>query len=111
MKPEIKNKWVAALRSGEYQQGLHNLKSNNQYCCLGVLCDLYIKENNLDWVFTSFYDFSIPPLVVQEWAGLDTGNPRVLTKSHRHSDQNLVALNDTLRYSFPQIADIIEEQL
>ena len=40
MDPELKAKWVAALRSGEYKQGrdvLHNNKSNT-YCCLGVLC-------------------------------------------------------------------------
>lgn len=39
MNPEIKAKWVAALRSGEYQKGadwLHN-EALGTHCCLGVL--------------------------------------------------------------------------
>jgi len=36
------DKWVAALRSGEYEQGKHRLKKEKlsggyKYCCLGVL--------------------------------------------------------------------------
>ena len=44
----IAQQWVAALRSGDYKQGksvLHN-QDTNTYCCLGVLCDLYVQENN-----------------------------------------------------------------
>lgn len=38
---EMKDKWVAALRSGKYQQGQHELKScTDKFCCLGVLCDV-----------------------------------------------------------------------
>lgn len=36
----FKKKWVAALRSGKYNQGaslLYN-SNNNGYCCLGVAC-------------------------------------------------------------------------
>ena len=38
-------RWVDALRSGEYKQGkgyLHN--SSDEFCCLGVLSDLAVKE-------------------------------------------------------------------
>lgn len=36
---ELKTKWVVALRSGEYKQGIGTLYNavNNTYCCLGVL--------------------------------------------------------------------------
>lgn len=37
----FKEKWVAALRSGKYNQGKHELYSGedeNSYCCLGVAC-------------------------------------------------------------------------
>lgn len=37
--PEVKAKWCAALRSGNYEQGrglLHD-ESDNTFCCLGVL--------------------------------------------------------------------------
>ena len=39
---ELVQKWVAALRSGEYKQGhgrLH-LAKHNSFCCLGVLCEV-----------------------------------------------------------------------
>jgi hypothetical protein len=42
----IKQKWVEALRSGNYQQtqgALH--KINDGYCCLGVLCEI----EGLEW--------------------------------------------------------------
>ena len=39
--PALKAKWIKALRSGDYKQGTDCLRSNtNQYCCLGVACDL-----------------------------------------------------------------------
>jgi hypothetical protein len=41
MNVEMKQKWVAALRSGNYKQGEGRLRdSRNCYCCLGVLCDI-----------------------------------------------------------------------
>jgi hypothetical protein len=41
MNPEVKQKWVAALRSGNYEQGKNYLKTfNGKFCCLGVLCDI-----------------------------------------------------------------------
>jgi hypothetical protein len=51
MNSEKKTKWVEALRSGEYEQGASFLvqqpasaKGKPRYCCLGVLCDLAIKD-------------------------------------------------------------------
>lgn len=46
MNPEVKEKWTAALDSGEFTQGtgrLQNLKGD--FCCLGVLCELYRREH------------------------------------------------------------------
>lgn len=40
MDPEIKAKWIAALRSGRYPQTRAALRTDVGYCCLGVLCDL-----------------------------------------------------------------------
>lgn len=40
MKKDVMIKWVAALRSGEYKQGKTYLNRNNEYCCLGVLCEI-----------------------------------------------------------------------
>ena len=40
MNKKMKTEWVKALRSGDYKQGKEFLKSEQGYCCLGVLCDL-----------------------------------------------------------------------
>lgn len=36
---QIKDRWISALRSGEYEQGKMSLydKADNNFCCLGVL--------------------------------------------------------------------------
>jgi len=49
MKKRVLTKWLKALRSGKYKQGRGTLcqtdkKGNESFCCLGVLCDLYQKE-------------------------------------------------------------------
>lgn len=35
-------KWIDALRSGEYKQTKETLQDKNGFCCLGVACDLFI---------------------------------------------------------------------
>lgn len=121
MKPEIKQKWIDALRSGEYSQTSQSLKDSQGFCCLGVLCDLYLNEEpnpNGFWKDDAFYyDNSYGdvwseeylPEPVMDWAGLNDDNPRVwsngVDKSICISD-----LND-MGTSFSQIADVIEKQL
>jgi hypothetical protein len=45
MNPDVKKRWVRALRSGKYMQGKGKLKSDRGYCCLGVLAQI---EGKLD---------------------------------------------------------------
>ncbi len=42
LSPELKEKWLEALKSGNYKKGKNILYNdiNNSYCCLGVLCDV-----------------------------------------------------------------------
>lgn len=41
MDQELKQNWVDALRSGKYKQARSVLRTkNNEFCCIGVLCDL-----------------------------------------------------------------------
>lgn len=115
MNKEIAKQWCAALRSGEYKQGQYSLNnvSKNTYCCLGVLCDLYIKSGgNLrlslhDNGITRAYDgcTGMPPSSVMDWAGMRTPHGMYNTP-----DDNLVADNDS-GLSFDKIADIIEAQV
>jgi hypothetical protein len=113
MNPQIKQKWVDALRSGEYQQTQRLLHDENGFCCLGVLCDLYLKENQLEWEPSRhngnvymFQDMVASlPLSVVEWAYLDDSNPPV-----NAGDSSLAELNDN-GSAFIEIADLIEKQL
>jgi len=110
MNPQIKQKWVSALRSGDYKQTQHRLRKEDGFCCLGVLCDLYIKENNEEWkidgVGDYFYEqYKFPPLSVIEWSGLVSDNPSVC-----NGKTSLGYLNDN-GTTFNEIADLIEEHL
>lgn len=103
----IKQKWIAALESGEYGKTCHSLKDGSGYCCLGVLADLFHKETNKgewDWGFDTF-EFNgesygeFPPVAVCEWAGLntveDSKQPFKTKEGHRDTLVDLNDLNDT----------------
>jgi hypothetical protein len=115
MNPQIKQKWLNALRSGEYQQTQRYLHDENGFCCLGVLCDLYGKENNVEWNLANnghnyvFQDMvTILPRSVVEWAGVKDHNADFIINETR--TETLANLNDT-GFTFNEIADVIEEQL
>lgn len=121
----VKNKWVEALRSGKYRKGrgvLTEVKKNGtkNYCCLGVLCELYMEENNLPIrigpqvsarsrdrmiVYYNEYDKFLP-YEVRKWAGMESR----LGESNCGS-VSLWKLNDDPRSkrSFKRMADIIEK--
>ena len=121
MNPEVKAKWLDALRGGTYQQGVGKLRDYDEYCCLGVLCDIAVEEGAVpgarwtsegEMAFIDAHgeaDFSddLPPRPVVDWAGLGDGNPSVWVDD---LSQTLAELNDT-GSSFEEIADLIEEQL
>lgn len=136
MKVDVAERWVAALRSGEYPQGHGALYvaddgEDTGFCCLGVLCDLYAKETGLgQWRERTDYDghtltsrgfvsvnshpvsggaVGLPPYEVTEWAGLKDPSPQFFDGQHQTS---LVALNDgnsrVQRVGFAEIASAIE---
>ncbi len=115
MNPDVKKKWVEALRSGAYHQGTGQLRCNDQFCCLGVLCDLFKDDGQRgDWVADDCgFAFEVGaescvgvlPIAVQDWAGLNVYDPGI------GGDQTLVELNDNGLFSFGKIADIIEANL
>lgn len=37
---DLQEKWLKALESGEYEQGVGQLKREDKYCCLGVACEV-----------------------------------------------------------------------
>lgn len=112
----IKAKWVAALLSGEYTQGRRRLRTDNNFCCLGVLCDLHAKETNSEheWKHNHYMGSKDDlPNEVVFWSGLMDKNPRVQTPkdySSPYGQTYLECLNDS-GCSFEMIADLIDKHL
>lgn len=116
MKPEIKQKWIAALESDEYKQTKRYLKTEEGFCCLGVLTDLYLQEMGDNWkpenddgnVCYSFSDCAhdLPEDVV-EWAGLANTDPTV---EDNGVATELSFLND-VGADFQEISKLIESSL
>lgn len=102
---ELKAKWLAALRSGKYSQGVYLLHDQDGgYCPLGVLMDVSgLGEWETSW--SRSYSYRIP------------GSPYRLTNRIpcelvSHSRQLRIAhMNDLGRVSFADIADWIEENV
>lgn len=123
MNKEIKEKWVAALRSGDYKQGHGGLSRNREYCCLGVLCDLAVKAGVCKFkagkAGESYlnedkdeYDGGVNylPDSVQNWAGIDDSNP-IVGEDKSDANDCLAYRNDVEGLNFNQIADLIEKYL
>lgn len=113
----VKQLWLKALRSGKYKQGRNNLRTEDEFCCLGVLCDLYQKETGqgsweediaerkrfLDG--TGDDSLKVLPAGVKDWAGVAVGNPDVFG-----GEDSCAGLNDNGE-DFLYIANAIEESL
>ena len=114
MNKVIKQKWIAALRSGEYKQGkgqLHN--SKGEFCCLGVLCDLAVKEGVVQKTAGDsdlHYDGATltPPPSVQKWAGSDLSCLDIDTVVGIEEEYYTELNDDGDSLTFDQIADLIE---
>lgn len=116
-------KWLDALRSGDYKRGRFSLRritddGESLFCCLGVACDLYREEVGGSWgplvhLFgmvdkthdimkftdadnTTAGGFLSP--AIERWLGFDPNN----------SSGCLVKLNDREDVTFEQIANYIE---
>ncbi len=111
-----KAKWLEALRSGKYKQGQTRLRdSENNFCCLGVLCDL-VDRNQWTKVLSQdeYYFFgedrgrtsAVLPNFVIDIVGF--GDRTGYFKEDQVISNSLVGLNDSGK-SFKEIADIIEK--
>lgn len=121
MNPQIKERWLKALRSGEYKQGKGQLKCGDEFCCLGVLSDIYAKEHGIEWIDTHplrsdkflSENAAVLPDQVSNWADCEV-SPSVVIEGGRVS---LSALNDGVlkglygEHNFSSISDFIESQL
>lgn len=114
MHPAIKQRWVRALRSGEYQQSAGCLRTADGFCCLGVLCDLYAKEHGLKWTNIDkptdhgiMGEFVYLPTEVAKWANIDKFG---IIVRELGTNVDLSDLNDK-GHPFRDIATAIDENL
>lgn len=93
MDRELRERWVTALRSGEYAQAHFSLHNELGFCCLGVLQAIDKNAPSCSQPVDDFYTYADE--LLKEFGG----------------SRYFWQLNDSQRLSFPQIADYIERKL
>ena len=115
MNPIIKQRWVEALRSGNYIQGTGFLRQDrdgtpgDKWCCLGVLCDLAAQDGYGHWEGDSIVGVyvdglehkveTMPSDLILEWSGVAATDADALANMNDNGD------------SFATIAEHIEGSL
>ena len=113
MNPELKSRWIAKLRSGEYLQGKGALRKRGEeqdtFCCLGVLCEIAVEDGKVrrpEQPKAVGYNYSydeeggLLPVGLHTWSGICLDDR-----------QELMDMNDTQGKTFEKIADWIDENL
>jgi hypothetical protein len=118
LKPEIKARFLEALRSNKYQQGEGRLKKQDHFCCLGVLSDLAVQDGVANWeedalVVGDIYSKSLFPEQLLSWACEgnfpDLSGVTAFPLSDSEKAGSLTYANDELEKTFPEIACLVEE--
>ena len=116
--------WVAALRSGEYEQTKSVLHDDVGYCCLGVFCETLgtlKRYEDGDYIYGGDSIYCLPECVrdklnISVYGGYvheklsDVGKELncVLREGRELDSMDLTTLNDN-GVAFDKIADLIEE--
>ncbi len=130
LKKNIKDRWLKALRSGQYDQCKEQLcqidnEGNSSFCCLGVLTNItggfyfanvegadisapniedgYPKGELLQEVFKKCEERDSMRIEEDDWDEV--------TVPYKGKHVGLAYLNDTENLSFKQIANLIERHL
>jgi hypothetical protein len=114
-------KWIDALRSGDYEQGTEHLLNNwstdeegelvekDTYCCLGVACALFDPE----WLMDRLAEDNTATTDVSVEVAMKLAEEGVNLESEfgEFDDENISFLLGTKNdhgYTFAQIADALE---
>jgi hypothetical protein len=101
---DLRKRWIAALRSGQYKQGRERLRrADNTFCCLGVLSDVadsskWHRPEGCGYYIYGEFNGGIPPREILQRAGIDPGYGR------------LIEMNDSNSKTFAEIADYLESR-
>lgn len=101
---ETQEKFLAALESGNYKQGIGRLRYGDKFCILGVVCDVYDSSrwNGKNYSGESacvHSDVKSALRLRNSWGGFDFYKV--------NGWYNLIELNDKGKVSFKDIAALI----
>lgn len=106
MNPELKAKWIAALRSGKYAQTSSALRDSVGYCCVGVLADVVDPAGWDEYHAWRNYAGTIDAVsrdeLQIEWDVIS--RLECMNDGARFEDENIV------KHTFPEIADYLESR-
>lgn len=122
LKPEVKEKWTAALRSGDYKQGIGQLKRTNysgvksepSFCCLGVLCEVLEVSKDADYDGYIFNGATFTGEIEYHWAVENLFENSTLDIRYVKRDvlgfmRECILNNDSYHMSFEDIANWVEK--
>lgn len=113
--PAFKERWVKALRSGDYAQTQSSLRTTKGFCCLGVACDLIdasaweVREVGYEFVDESGEEDNLPTPDAIKYM-FDEHHGRYFEAAEKVVMNDLATKNDAGQ-TFAEIADEIEERL
>lgn len=121
MNKEIKEDWLEALRSGDYEKGIGSLNENNKLCCLGVLCEVMKVDSivvngphGTQWkLYRRSYVARGHKCYLPDEVALEAGirNNPIEYKHRKHSAlHHLIEINDS-NETFDEVITFIEEYL
>lgn len=126
MNEEIKDQWVSALQSAEYEKAdgvLHEVETGHM-CANGVLCDLAYRAGVVERQKVSVRDgwnlyvygedqlAGMIPHEVRKWAGLSVGDPTLRYRDAHYDHMHTISqLNDGTNLTLAEIGVLIKEQL
>jgi hypothetical protein len=102
---ELRDRWIAALRSGKYKQGQYHLHSGDEYCCLGVLCEVAGIEQRE--TAPGVFEFRVEGYGSDDPDWTDSRYPKNIAGLSSVWCSRLAAKNDAKK-GFAHIAEIIE---
>jgi hypothetical protein len=91
--------WFERLRSGKYIQVRGTSKTHNGYCALGLLFEILVENNYGEWAGATF----IPHF--------KDSRDEILKRFVGTDFWGVVRLNDDLRFSFEEIANVLEASM
>lgn len=102
--------WAEALESDQYKQGTRCLRSlNDEFCCLGVACDLYFEatgdgswdKHNEDSNYYFQGRDGFPSEEVRRWFGWESDAPTLEVEGRK---EFATIHNDKFNCTFKEIA-------